>query len=505
MLRPLVATTAVTAALILVAGCGGNDKKADSPSGDGNGQSSASPSPTAPSLKTFDPPKTFMVDNAFPVPADKTLDTYDTARKGMVGHVALIGHRAGITGHDVADPSKTWMIKSTETATTSVEDMSQIVAVKVDGKDVALVAYSQVDKGNGTKKPQGVVVFQWIDVSAGQKLAEVATPVSTVEGTGTYAAGSPGLGSFQYDPETGQVAIGVSARGLLLAKTQNATVYADPKTKKSTVVPGVIPGALRNGVFAGSAGTNGGTTPDSSIVIVDGASGKTTKKTPVGQSSLGPLSGGIKHGYFYGSVYSTAKGTDVSTLYSVDLATGAVVKTVPGLSARDSGGYGCTWDQASAIVCTASAASGPKEIFGFDDDTGKKAWGYTTLSGGRIVPNVTAAFHGILYAQTEAQPVLMDAKTGADLPSGTPSGGPSSTPSDGSTPTDGATPSSGDTPSDSGSPSEGGNGKGDLGLFNGKSESPEAVSPYGGIYGQLPSNSSYGEYELIAIYLKPTA
>jgi hypothetical protein len=148
----------------------------------------------------------------------------------------------------------------------------------------------------------------------------------------------------------------------------------------------------------------------------------------------------------------------------------------------------------SSIVCTEVLPTGPKEILGFDDNTGKKAWGFTSESGARVVPRVTAAFHGVVYVQTEKQPVLLDAKTGEDLPSASTSGSPSASSSD--------SPSAGDTPSDTKSA-----GGSDMSLYSGKLGSPGAVSPYGGVYGQLPQGGGYGSGDLqaILIYLKPTA
>ncbi|TDW17820.1 hypothetical protein [Kribbella kalugense] len=505
MLRPMVATTAVTAALILIAGCGGNDKKSESGSDNNGGDSTSSPTPSAPSIPSFDPPKAFTAAAAFPVTKVQTRSTYDEAQLGMVGQVALIGHYDGLVGNNVADPSKSWVVKSTAAETTTVSDVTVPTAVKVDGKDVAVVAYAEADKGNGTQKPQGLVLIQWIDVATGQKVAEVSTPVSTVEGTST-----PNLTNAQVDPETGQVAIGVS--GNLTVKTETATVYADPATKKSTVVPGIEPSAVHDGVIAGAKPASQQNANDASVEIVDGASGKVTKQIPLKQGELSPLAGGAKHGFFYGTVYSpTANGgmgTDIVSLYSVDLSTGAVVKSAPGLSADDSGGYECSWDQASSVVCASTQPSGPKEILGLDDTTGKKAWGWNTNSGGRIVPNVTAAFHGVVYVQTEKQPVLLDAKTGQDLPTPTPSGGPSSgsTPSTGDTPSDSDSPTSGGTPSDGDSPSDGPGGS-YLSDYNGTQESPAAVSPYGGVYRQLPTGG-YGssmDIETICVYLQPAA
>lgn len=46
-----------------------------------------------------------------------------------------------------------------------------------------------------------------------------------------------------------------------------------------------------------------------------------------------------------------------------------------------------------------------------------------------------------------------------------------------------------------------------MSLYSGKLGSPGAVSPYGGVYGQLPQGGGYGTSDLraVLIYLKPTA
>lgn len=494
MLRPMVATTAVTAALILVAGCGGNDKKSESGSENKGGESTTtSATPSAPTVPSFDPPKAFSVAAAYPVPDYEGREMYDDTKVGMVGQAALFVNYRGLTGHDIADPNKLWQIKSTEAETTTVSGVTDPMAVKVDGKDVAVVAYAQSDKGNGTQKSKDLVLVQWIDVASGQKLAEVSTPV--------VAAGGPSvlhISGAQYDPETGQVAIGVASS----AKT--STVYADPQTKKGTELPDVLPGAVHNGVVAAAKAESKENADDAGAVLVDGASGKVTKQIPLKQGLLRPIGGGAKHAFFYGTVYPKGGDEEVASLYSVDLSTGAVVKSAPGLSARDSGGYQCIWDQATSIVCTKLQPTGPKEILGFDDSTGKKAWGFTSDSGQRIVPRVTAAFHGVVYVQTEKQPVLLDAKTGEDLPSSNPS--PGETPS--GSPTSGASPSDSESPSGGGSESPGTSAGGnDMSLYNGTQMSPDAVSPYGGVFGQLPKGSGYGsnDVQLVSIVMKPTA
>src|SRR5437868_4198726 len=125
MLRPMVATTAVTAALILVAGCGGNDKKSDSGSDNNGSQSTTSATPTTPAAPSFDPPKAFTAAAAYAAEDYKGRSTADESQMGIAGHVALIASRAGLNGHDVADPAKSWTVKSTAADTTTVSDAAK--------------------------------------------------------------------------------------------------------------------------------------------------------------------------------------------------------------------------------------------------------------------------------------------------------------------------------------------------------------------------------------------
>ncbi|MFF0265754.1 hypothetical protein [Kribbella sp. NPDC004536] len=505
MLRPMVATTAVTAALLLVAGCGGNDKKSDSGSGDNGGSSTSSPTPSAPAVPTFDPPKGFAIGAAYPVIKDQTVVSLADTEMAIIGKVAVAGTIKSLAGHDVTDPSKSWSVPAAQAATTKVNTALRAKAVKVDGKDVAVVVYSQTDKGNGTQKPQGLVVIQWIDVATGDKIAETSTKTAFEDAP---------IGSVAYDVESGQVAVG-TAGPVSGGNSQYVTVYADPATKKSTLVPGIAPAAVHGGVIAGTKAPKSTNTNDAALALADGPSGKITKQVGPLQTNYQSIAGTAKHAYFYGDKYISYDAGYQIAIYAVDLSTGAVAVTpLPGLkSSTDMTGWTCFADEATSVACTGKmkqGSNGTDTMMGFDDTTGKKAWSFSNGSGNRIVPGLTAAYHGVLYAQTEAQPVLLDAKTGADLPSPTPSGSPSSsdTPSSGSTPSDGSSPTAGDTPSSGDTPSDGGSpGNGDLGLWNGTARSPESVSPYGGVYRQLPQGdySVTNELDSVCVFLKATS
>ena len=507
MLRPMVATTAVTAALLLVAGCGGNDKKSDSGSDNNSGdKSNSSATPSAPSVKTFDPPKAFAVGAAYPVLKDPSELTLRHADLALVGQVAVASNKKVLNGHDVTDPNKSWSMQVTQATTTTVNAVLPPQAVKVDGKDAAVVIYSETDKGNGTQKPQGLVVIRWVDVATGQKIVEMTTKTLDQDG---------GAGDPQYDPETGQVAVGIAGPSNENGTTAR-TLFADPATKKTTIIPGVSPGAVHNGMIAGSTYPTSTNANDAGLVLADGPGGKITKKLGPLQTSYSNIAGTGKHGYFFGRKYVSSTDMTQLGIYSVDLSTGAVAATPlpPASISTNILGWSCFWDEATTVACTGNTtytSNATDTIIGFDDATGKKAWGFSNDSGNRNVPELTAAYHGVLYAKTEAQPVLLDAKTGADLPGASPSGTPSSSdsPSTGATPSDSDSPTAGTTPSD---PSTLGadpsSGNGDLALFDGKLGSPTSVSQYGGVYSQSPPGDGYGtsdDIDSVCVFMKATA
>jgi len=503
MLRPTAGAAVATAAtvLVLLAGCGGSDDKTDAKTGDG-GETPAS-TPSAPEVPSFDPPKAFVAASAFGVERTPKDSDY-TLSAGMVGQTSLLAGLTGITGRNIAAQGEAWTVPSAEASTTETVDLGTPMGVQLDGKDAVAIAYVQNDKGNGTQKAKGQVLFQWLDPADGKKLAEVVVDLTTVLGPGE---GGNDVVSQAYDATTGQVAIAVSPGSEAAGKKAGTfTVYADPKTQKSSIIPFVSAAGVANGVIAGAKGRNQENAADGTIVIADGATGKITKQSPTKQNYLWPAGNGTKRAYFTGSSYVSAKGGSTegaynNVLYSVDIATGAVVPLKAAYT-EDSLSFRCFGDKANAVVCTGTDNTKKLEIVGLDDTTGKKTWGYTSESASRIIPSVTAAYHGIVYADTEAQPVLLDAATGEDVKSGAPNPSDSTTPSDGSSPTEGSTPSEASTPSNSQGTDPGSANGSDMSLFDGKAKSPDAVSQYGGAYLTSTGKSSY---IAVLITLAPTA
>jgi hypothetical protein len=473
MLRPTAAKAVATAAtaLVLLTACGTDDKGSLS-----QGVETPAGTPSASGVGSFDPPKAFVTTSAFGVEATKK-DTQDTFTAGMVGQTTLIAGLEGMSGRNIAAQGQAWFYPSTELDTTETLDLSKPMGVQVDGKDVVAIAYVQSDKGNGTQKAKAQVVFQWIDAAEGKKVAEVIADLTPAVGPGGVA---DEVVSQAYDPATGQIALGVSPYDGT-SSGNITTAYADPTTQKASVIPALAPAGLLDGVIAGAAA---GDTRSGAIVIADGATGKITKQTPFEKDYLSPAGSGVKHAYLSGSEYGTpdpqtGMANYNNTLYSVDIASGAIVP-IKSSYTGSSMTYTCLGDRANAVVCTGKPKTTNVEILGLDDSTGKKTWGYTSDSASRVVPDVSAAFHGIVYAQTDAQPVLMDAATGNDV---------KSTPSETASPTAQGT--------DAGSA----NGS-DMSLYDDEMQSPVAVTQYGGTY--LQDTIGSGFYTVL-IALTPIA
>lgn len=483
MLRTVLTATAVAA---LLAGCGGGDDQSGS-GADGGGTPPAPSTPATPALTAYDPPKAFAPEAAVVQPQDQRNNQYTTT-VGIVGQTAVVANLDGVSGRNVIGLSS-WQLPAADAPTTTTSAVTKPMAVKLDGKDVIAMAYVQRVQGSGTQKAKGQVVFRWIDPVEGKAVRTVTFDLSAVLGP---EAGGDDLVSQVYDAATGQVAVGVAPDSTAVAtKAGSFMVYADPATEKATFVPFVQPAGLLNGRVVGTKGTDGEGITKRSIALVDGATGKITKDTPVPMNYLTLAGSGVKHTYLTGRRYvQTSKYSHRydSNLYVVDLATGAfqqLTATRPA-GARDdfSVQYTCWSDQAAAVVCTGGDTQESTEILGFDDNSGQKAWGYSKQSANRIVPRITTAYHGVVYAQAESEPILLNAASGEDLPTAT----PTATPTDGATAGDGTTPSGNASPGDSAtptagaSPTSGDSGNPNLADYDGTLRSPTMVSPYGGVY-----------------------
>ncbi|TDU90167.1 hypothetical protein EV138_3752 [Kribbella voronezhensis] len=485
VLRPLITATV---ALTLLAGCGGgddNDKATDKPS---DGGSSASEDPSGPALATFDQPKAFAPVAALAKGGVAGMPNLYYTEAGMVGKTALYGLRTGLAGNTL--DANSWEVPSAKDSTTKTTDLTAPMAVQLDGKEVVAIAYKQVVEGGGTQKSHDQVSFQWIDPAEGDVLATAVADLSTLLGPGNS---SSGLGNPAYDPATGQIVVSLQAQydEAAPSKVRDFSVFADPATKKATTIPAIRAAGVLNGVVVGVKGSQQEGAKDNAIVQADGVTGAVKKTVPVpAMNYLTPTGSGGKHAYFAGtgSVAGAKDDADhANAIYAADIATGEVVENkLP--PSGDSNEATCFSDHVAAVVCNRSLGDQKTAISGFDDATGKLAWGYDSSSN-RLVPKITTIYNGLVYGQADSQPAILDAKTGQDVvvPSATPS----------------ATPTAGTTPDDTSSSGIGNvGGWGDTSLLSGNQLSPVMVSKYGSVYLQEPGNKATLTTEKILVVQK---
>jgi hypothetical protein len=107
---------------------------------------------------------------------------------------------------------------------------------------------------------------------------------------------------------------------------------------------------------------------------------------------------------------SVAAGSGRRALTFYDVATGR-----PETRQVLPGPVTCRYDDRLVTVCWNAEASRPWAI-GLDGTTARPLWTLPDAAAGRVSPQVTTVWHGTVYGTTENGPVLLDARSGADVP-----------------------------------------------------------------------------------------
>ncbi|MGK5728538.1 outer membrane protein assembly factor BamB family protein [Streptomyces sp. URMC 124] len=104
-----------------------------------------------------------------------------------------------------------------------------------------------------------------------------------------------------------------------------------------------------------------------------------------------------------------ADGVEAGSTLLIDPATGATR-----LDSGDTSLDRCHYDGLSTTVCSGTDGTGGGAAWAVDVRTARVLWRLPDASAGRIAPEVTSAWHGVVYAEA-GQAMTLDARTGRDL------------------------------------------------------------------------------------------
>jgi hypothetical protein len=74
----------------------------------------------------------------------------------------------------------------------------------------------------------------------------------------------------------------------------------------------------------------------------------------------------------------------------------------------------CQYDGVSVAVCTFGRSTSERFVVAYDSAGGQELWKLPDAAARRTAPTVTAVWHGHVYGQANAGPVILDARTGKD-------------------------------------------------------------------------------------------
>ncbi|MFE4662344.1 PQQ-binding-like beta-propeller repeat protein [Streptomyces hydrogenans] len=165
-----------------------------------------------------------------------------------------------------------------------------------------------------------------------------------------------------------------------------------------------LAGFVHGGVVVGRASKGS----DNSIVALNTADGSQAwsnyKDARIG-ASVTPLGKGL---------FTAPVDPDRTVL--LDAATGKPPAGSDGTLPGDPADAQCTYDDRDTIVCTEHFGVGSERnrVSALDATSFKELWAIDSEDTTRLVPAVTTAWHGAVYAKTSNGPVILDARTGQD-------------------------------------------------------------------------------------------
>ncbi|MFI1224348.1 MULTISPECIES: PQQ-binding-like beta-propeller repeat protein [unclassified Streptomyces] len=416
----------VVVAFLAVAGCSSGDADSADAKDGGAGRSTASKPADKPAAKAYEAPVRF----AGKPTGEQLLQSGPWLNSALAGRYLFTRTHEDVQVTDVAtgrpagprlrpeNPAGRVYTRSLDWDTDREDDLAPFALERADGPPLVLVPYHVSKEGRGTTASQQLIELLVIDSGTGKVRSRLETPLVA----DAYRGRTTAVRVVGAQDGTVAVSLRVHDRRSSSPNSVRETFGVDlsdpdrPRTtwKKAgfeayTVAGGNAVGAqadtgLRYQVLTAVSMKDGET------AWQDRTHERTAGMNPELQAQWTTPAGPDR--IITTKVTRSGLVTSRGQLLLVDAATG---KQRP-LSDKQRPVH-CRYDGKSVVVCGPhpGTRAAPKEVFALDAPSGKILWELPDSAAGRIAPEVTAVRHGRVYADTPSGPVVLDARSGADI------------------------------------------------------------------------------------------
>ncbi|MET9607249.1 PQQ-binding-like beta-propeller repeat protein [Streptomyces sp. NPDC006512] len=365
--------------LCLATACGGADQPVtDQP------KKEAAPGPTTPPVptasKSYDPPLKFGAKTSDPIAGGFSKGKWAVRLDGTTAYASSAGEVKAV---GALDSKERWSIKPQgqpeQDSSYGTGPVARPTLVQIDGKAAVLAAFAVVVPGSGTTPSRAAIEITAVTAESGTRLWTATVDKPDRQSGGVVLIGSDGT--------TAVVRVGGSTT-IGISLTTRQTVWTAKGFYGEIVDRGIVVG-------------RGEGTKVTGLAITDGKEAWTNRESALELNSVGA-------GLFTANLSGISTRPQNSAAL-LDVSTGRPPAGMDEKALGEPTDLSCLHDQRSTIVCTAD-----KGVFALDATTFKELWTIDRKDKSRLLPEVTTAWHGAVYAATTNGTVVLDALTGKD-------------------------------------------------------------------------------------------
>ncbi|MCC9309967.1 PQQ-binding-like beta-propeller repeat protein [Kitasatospora sp. RB6PN24] len=313
----------------------------------------------------------------------------------LSGTTAFVTAESGIEAFDTASGRKVWAAGTVTPAPTDGTVRAAPLVASMNGQPAVFAAFDRVVQGTGTAPSRTVIEILAANASTGAQLWDAQ--VDSTPSPDDFMGQDDGLVA---DGITAGKVIGVNAQTLVVTEGETTYVLDLSSRQLRWKRPSFQAIALDGGIVAGEGAPSYGQRQLAGYAAQDNST--TWSVPPVGAGHPASLAGpGL-------IAIDTTDGFDL-----LETKTGAARANIV-QAAGHIHPWSCEFDQASVIACSDEAFNQADRIVALDATTLKQLWTLAATPGGRLVPSISAAWHGALYGHTSNGPVILDGRNGTD-------------------------------------------------------------------------------------------